>query len=49
MPRSHLMVPIHLFLGLVLLASQALAADFTGKVVGVSDGDTISVLHSPRH
>ncbi len=29
-----------------LLASIALAADFTGRVVGVSDGDTITVLHN---
>ncbi len=25
-----------------------LDADFTGKVVGVSDGDTITVLHSGK-
>ena len=30
-----------LFLSFALFASQALAADFTGRVVGVSDGDTI--------
>lgn len=27
-----------------LLAAQSVLADFTGKVVGVSDGDTITVL-----
>lgn len=30
----------------VLLTFPAFAADFTGRVVGVSDGDTISVLHN---
>ena len=33
-----------LLLSIALVASQALAADFTGRVVGVSDGDTITVL-----
>ncbi len=33
---------------LFILTSPALAADFTGKVVGVSDGDTITVLHSGK-
>ncbi len=28
--------------------SPALAADFTGRVVGVSDGDTITVLHNGK-
>ncbi len=37
-----------LFFSLALLTSQALAADFTGKVVGVSDGDTITVLHNGK-
>jgi micrococcal nuclease len=32
----------------VLLATAALAADFTGRVVGISDGDTISVMHGTR-
>ncbi|MBM3272971.1 nuclease, partial [Candidatus Kaiserbacteria bacterium] len=27
-----------------LLAAQSVLADFSGKVVGVSDGDTITVL-----
>ncbi len=31
---------------LLLLVLPALAADFTGRVVGVSDGDTITVLHN---
>ncbi len=30
------------------MAAQALAADFTGRVVGVSDGDTITVLHKGK-
>jgi len=29
-------------------ASVAIAADFTGKVIGVLDGDTINVLHKGR-
>ncbi|MEE8493475.1 MAG: hypothetical protein V3S25_05475, partial [Nitrospirales bacterium] len=33
---------------LLILPSAALAADFTGRVVGVSDGDTITVLHSGK-
>ncbi len=37
-----------LFISFALLASQALAADFTGRVVGVSDGDTITVLHNGK-
>ncbi len=31
-----------LFFSFALLRSQTLAADFTGRVVGVSDGDTIT-------
>jgi micrococcal nuclease len=27
---------------------QAYAGNFTGKVVGISDGDTITVLHNGR-
>jgi len=37
-----------LFISFALLASQALAADFSGRVVGVSDGDTITVLHNGK-
>ncbi len=37
-----------LFISFALLASQTLAADFTGRVVGVSDGDTITVLHNGK-
>ncbi len=36
------------FLSFALLTSQALAADFTGRVVGVADGDTITVLHNGK-
>jgi micrococcal nuclease len=32
----------------VLLATGAFAGDFTGRVVGISDGDTISVMHGTR-
>ncbi len=48
MLRSHPIVSIPLFLCLLLLASHTLAADFTGRVVGVSDGDTITVLHNGK-
>ncbi len=49
MPRSHPIVSVLLSLGLALLGSQTLAADFTGRVVGVADGDTITVGHSSVH
>ncbi len=39
---------LSLFISFALLASQTLAADFTGRVVGVSDGDTITVLHNGK-
>ncbi len=48
MHRSQLTATLPLFFSLALLTSQALAADFTGRVVGVSDGDTITVLHSGK-
>ncbi len=44
MRRSQPLITLPLCLGLALVASQALAADFTGRVVGVSEGDTITVL-----
>ncbi len=31
-----------------LLVTSAVAADFTGRVVGISDGDTITVLHNGK-
>lgn len=37
-----------LLVGLVLFPLVARAQDFTGKVVGVSDGDTISVMHKGK-
>src|SRR2546422_7359342 len=45
-PRSDvLVVPVFL----VLLLESAIAfADFTGRVVGVTDGDTIKVMHNGR-
>ncbi len=48
MRRSQLTATLLLFLGIALVASQALAADFTGRVVGVADGDTITVLHNGK-
>ena len=36
------------FPGAILFPTLLLAADFTGRVVGISDGDTISVLHEGR-
>ncbi len=48
MHRSQLTPTLPLFISFALLASQALAADFTCRVVGVADGDTITVLHSGK-
>ena len=48
MRRSQLTATLPLFISFALLASQTLAADFTGKVVGVADGDTITVLHDGK-
>jgi len=48
MHRSQLTATLSLLFSLALLASQTLAADFTGRVVGVSDGDTITVLHNGK-
>ncbi len=48
MHRSQLTATLPLFLSLALLTGQALAADFTGRVVGVADGDTITVLHNGK-
>ncbi len=36
------------FASTLSLLLSALAADFTGRVVGVSDGDTITVLHDGK-
>ena len=48
MRRSQPIASLPLFLGIALVASHAFAADFTGRVVGVSDGDTITVLHNGK-
>ena len=48
MRHSRPIATLPLFLGIALVASQTLAADFTGRVVGVSDGDTITVLHNGK-
>jgi micrococcal nuclease len=42
-----LRLPTHILL-VLFFAVPALAEDFTGKVVGISDGDTITVLHNGR-
>ncbi len=48
MHRSQLTATLPLFLSFTLFAAQTLAADFTGRVVGVSDGDTITVMHNGK-
>ncbi len=48
MRRSQPIATLSLFLGIALVVSQVHAADFTGKVVGVSDGDTVTILHNGR-
>lgn len=37
-----------IFTLVAILPFTSFAADFTGRVVGISDGDTISVLHNGR-
>ena len=37
-----------LLISVVLLPAVSWATDFTGKVMGVTDGDTITVLHNGR-
>ena len=44
MPLLKLPILVILLLGLFLVG-PLLAADFTGKVIGISDGDTITVLY----
>ena len=48
MHRSQLTATLSLFFSFALLTSQTLAADFAGRVVGVADGDTITVLHNGK-
>ncbi len=48
MRRSQPIATLPLFISFALLASQTLAADFTGRVVGVRDGDTVTVLHNGK-
>ena len=45
---SQALVCLLLLLTFSFVASQPLAADFTGRVVGVSDGDTLTDLRQ-RH
>ncbi len=48
MRRVQLTATLSLFFSFALLTSQTLAADFTGRVVGVADCDTITVLHNGK-
>ncbi len=48
MRRSQPIATLSLFFSFALLTGQTQAADFTGRVVGVSDGDTITVLHNGK-
>ncbi len=48
MRHANPITTLPLFLGIALVASQALATDFTGRVVVVSHGDTLTVLHSGK-
>ncbi len=48
MHRLQLTATLPLFFSLALITSQTLAADFTGRVVSVTDGDTITVLHNGK-
>lgn len=41
-------IPSLLFSAVLLLVSQAFAAEFKGQVVGILDGDTLEVLHHQR-
>jgi len=48
-PLARTLVPYRtpiLLLAAVLIPTIVCAADFTGRVVGVLDGDTLEVLHS---
>ena len=49
MPHRLLSALLRCLYVLLLLSSTTLAADFTGRVVGVADGDTSTVLHGPCH
>lgn len=40
--------PLHVALTLLLMAGSMIAKDFDGRVVGVHDGDTLTVLHGLR-
>ncbi|MBU2548728.1 MAG: thermonuclease family protein [Proteobacteria bacterium] len=46
-PMKRLSTGLTLLVGLLILALAAWA-DFSGKVVGISDGDTISVMHEGK-
>ncbi len=48
MPYRLLSLLLRCLCTVFILTSAALAADFTGRVVGVSDGDTVTVLHSGK-
>jgi endonuclease YncB( thermonuclease family) len=48
MARCFLQTHVAIVLSSLLGASLSLAADFSGPVVSVLDGDTIEVLHNSR-
>ncbi len=48
MRRPQPIATLPLVFSIALLTRQTLAADFTGRVVGVSDGDTITVFHNGK-
>ena len=48
-PKARMLVlAARLFVVALVLPCGALAAEFRGRVVGVADGDTISVMHAGR-
>ncbi len=48
MRRLRLIATLFLSLSFSLLAAPPFATDFTGRVIGVTDGDTITVMHNGK-
>jgi len=48
MKRNHSPLLHSVLIGLLAILLPALAFSWTGKVVGVSDGDTITVMHDGK-